>query len=94
MLQNVAMTACTTEGLFEYLQSLIVDRHIPKFFGMPLYQICYQNILAKNLVNNRGLQLLGLEGWPSLAPLFAAEIVLVIIFLYVQANGNTKKEEH
>jgi hypothetical protein len=88
--QNMSIAACTTDGLNVYLKSIMVGSHLSGLNGMPLYQVCLPNILAGNLMNNRGLQLLGLKGLTSFTPLLIFEISFIGIFVLIQVFSNNK----
>ena len=89
--QNLLMAASGFEGLYEYRQSLINGIYIVGNKGMVFYEVCLPNIINGNFTNNRGIQLLGLQGQESLLPLLALEFgLLVVYFKLTQPERRSK----
>lgn len=78
--QNLIMTASGYTGLYEYFKTLISGKYIVEYTGMLIYKICLPNVLTGDLMNNRGLQWAGLQGWVSLVPLLIAEGLLFLAY--------------
>jgi hypothetical protein len=78
--QNLLMAASGFEGLYEYIQTLLQGTYVLANKGMLFYEICLPNVIKGNLMNNRGIQLLGLQGPLSLLPLLTLEFVILIIY--------------
>lgn len=83
--QNLIMAASGFDGLPEYYESMLVGRHIVTSKAMLIYEICLANVLNNNLMNNRGLQLLGLQGLSSLVPLIILELGLTTLFFKLRS---------
>jgi hypothetical protein len=89
--QNLLMAASGFEGLYEYIHILVNGDHILEHQGILFYQVCLPNIMNGYLMNNRGLQLLGLQGPLSLLPLLILEFALLIVyFKLIQPKSNSK----
>lgn len=80
LFQNLLMTASGFEGLYEYRYALINGIYIVGNKGMVFYAVCLPNIINGNLTNNRGIQLLHLEGPLSLLPLLFLEFGLLVAY--------------
>jgi hypothetical protein len=78
--QNLLMAASGFDGLYEYLHALVKGNFIVGGKGMLFYEVCLPNIINGHLMDNRGIQLLGLQGLMSLLPLLALEFGLLIVF--------------
>jgi hypothetical protein len=78
--QNLLMAASGFEGLYEYKSALINGISIVGQKGMVFYEVCLPNIINGNLTNNRGIQLLHLQGPVSLLPLLFLEFGLLVVF--------------
>jgi hypothetical protein len=76
--QNLLMAASGFEGLYEYIHTTMDGTYILPNKGMLFYQVCLPNVINGNLMNNRGIQLLGLQGPMSLLPLLIFEVFLLI----------------
>ena len=74
------MAASGFEGLYEYRFALINGIDIVGNKGMVFYEVVLPNIINGNLTNNRGIQLLHLQGLLSLLPLLFLEFGLLVIF--------------
>jgi hypothetical protein len=89
--QNFLMAASGFEGLYEYRYALIKGIDIVGNKGMVFYEVCLPNILNGNLTNNRGVQLLHLQGPLSLLPLLFLEFgLLVIYFILTQRERKSQ----
>ena len=89
--QNFLMAASGFEGLYEYRYALIKGIDIVGNKGMVFYEVCLPNILSGNLTNNRGVQLLHLQGPLSLLPLLFLEFgLLVIYFILTQRERKSQ----
>jgi len=92
--QNLLMAASGFEGLYEYRQSLVDGGHILAGQGILFYEVCLPNVINGYLTNNRGIQLLGLNGPLSLLPLLALELVLSIVYFKLINPERESKQEH
>ncbi|KAA0257908.1 MAG: hypothetical protein EDM79_19850, partial [Chloroflexi bacterium] len=72
--QNLLMTASGYTGLYEFFETLISGNLIGEYTGMLVYEICLPNILAGDLMSNRGQNLFNLQGAASLTPLLVLEL--------------------
>jgi hypothetical protein len=79
--QNLLMAASGFEGLYEYIHALLDGPYVLGNKGMLFYKVCLPNVINGFLMNNRGIQLLHLEGPGSLLPLLFLEIGLLIVLL-------------
>jgi hypothetical protein len=91
--QNLIMAASGFDGLPEYYESMLVGRHIVISKVMLVYEICLSNVLNNNLMNNRGLQLLKLQGFSSLLPLIMLELGLTALFIKLRSWKVTTSTE-
>jgi hypothetical protein len=80
LFQNLLMAASGFEGLYEYRFALIKGIDIVANKGMVFYEVVLPNIINGNLTNNRGIQLLQLQGLMSLLPLQFLEFGLLAIY--------------
>lgn len=80
LFQNILTSASGFEGLYEYRFSQIKEVYIVGKQGMLFYEVVLPNIVNGRLTNNRGIQLLGLNGVMSLWPLLALEIGFLIVY--------------
>jgi hypothetical protein len=78
--QNILMSASGFEGLYEYRFALFKGAYIVGKQGMVFYEVVLPNIINNHLTNNRGIQLLHLNGVVSLLPLLVLEIGFLIIY--------------
>ena len=84
------MAASGFDGLYEYLHVLVKGNYILEHQGMLFYEVCLPNIINGHLMNNRGIQFLGLQGPMSLLPLLALEfVILVVYFKFSQAKNKS-----
>jgi hypothetical protein len=83
--QNLIMAASGFDGLPEYYESMLVGRNIVNSKAMLVYEICLSNVLNNNLMNNRGLQLLRLQGFSSVLPLIMLELSLTVLFFKLRS---------
>jgi len=90
--QNLLMTACGYEGQAVYLDTLLDGKFIHGYKGMVIYEICLPNFINGNMMNNRGLQLLDLQGPLSLLPLLLLEIGLLFVYFKLTHSENRSKE--
>lgn len=82
--QNLIAVASSQEHLMGFLYSLKNGAYSG---GTTIYSVYLKNILSGNMVANKGLELLGLQGPISLVPLLVAEGLLVAVFLRVAKTG-------
>jgi hypothetical protein len=80
LFQNILTSASGFEGLYEYRYALIKGIYIVGKQGMVFYEVVLPNIINGHLTNNRGIQLLHLNGVVSLLPLLVLEAGLLIIY--------------
>ena len=90
--QNLLMAASGFEGLPEYINGLLNGRYIIGHKGMLFYEVCLPNIINGHLTNNRGIQLLQLQGPLSLLPLLLLEFGLLAIYFKVVQPENRSKD--
>ncbi len=86
LFQNFLMAASGFEGLYEYRFALINGIDIVGNKGMVFYEVVLPNIINGNLTNNRGIQLLHLQGPLSLLPLLFLEFGLLVIFFILSQH--------
>lgn len=75
--QNFLMAASGYTGLYEYFETLISGNHIKEYTGMLIYKVCLPNVLAGDLMSNRGQTLFNLQGAASLMPLLVLELGII-----------------
>jgi hypothetical protein len=89
--QNLLMAASGTNGLYDYIHAIFHGTYVLANKGMLFYEICIPNVINGNLMNNRGIQLLGLKGPLSLLPLLILEsILLMIYFRLIQIQNKSE----
>ena len=92
LFQNLLMAASGFEGLYEYIHALLDGTYVLANKGMLFYEVCLPNVINGHLMNNRGIQLLGLQGPLSLLPLLVLEFVLLIVyFKLIQPESKSKE---
>lgn len=79
--QNLVLTASGYLGLYEFFERLISGNFILVYTKPLVYEISLPNLLAGDLMNNRGIDLLKLSGLISLLPLLVVEAAL---FVYIK----------
>ena len=79
--QNLVLTASGYLGLYGFFERLMSGNFILVYTKPLVYEISLPNLLAGDLMNNRGIDLLKLSGLISLLPLLVVEAAL---FVYIK----------
>jgi hypothetical protein len=89
LFQNLLMAASGYDGLYEYKYALMKGIYIVANKGMVVYEVCLPNIINGHLTNNRGIQLLHVEGPLSLLPLLVLEFGLLVTYFMLTRRERT-----